>query len=154
METNEYLSQIIKYQRMAENKQNEIERFRSILTSTTIEPKEDKIQTSSDKDKISTFMAKIVDNEVEIKRLLTEREVIIRQIENFSNDPDLYQSLYCRYVEGMTINESRSKLYCSKSKAYDIFERAVVEFERVYGKNYMRKGRKRNKQTEKETMVN
>lgn len=153
METNEYLSQIIKYQRMAENKQNEIERFRSILTSTTIEPKEDKIQTSSDKDKMSTFVAKIVDNEVEIKRLLTERDVIIRQIENFSNDPDLYQSLYCRYVEGMTINESRSKLYCSKSKAYDIFERAIVEFERVYGRNYMRKRRKRNKQTEKETMV-
>ena len=153
MDTNAHLSQIIKYQRMIENKQGEIERFRGILTSITIEPKEDKIQTSSDKDKMSTFVAKIVDNESEIRVLFAEREKIINQIETFSDDPDLYQSLYCRYVEGMTVNESRTKLFCSKTKAYEIFNEAMSEFERVYGKTYLRKGHKRNKRTQKETMV-
>lgn len=153
MDTNAHLSQIIKYQRMIENKQGEIERFRGILTSITIEPKEDKIQTSSDKDKMSTFVAKIVDNESEIRVLFAEREKIINQIETFSDDPDLYQSLYCRYVEGMTVNESRTKLFCSKTKAYEIFNEAMSEFERVYGKTYLKKGLKRNKRTQKETMV-
>lgn len=153
MDTNAYLSQIIKFQRMIENKQNESMRFRDILTSTTIEPKEDKIQTSSDKDKMSTFMAKIVDNDKEIEILYDERKKIINQLENFSDDPNLYQILYCRYVDNLTVNNSRFKIGCSKSKAYDLYLNAMEEFERVYGRFYLKKGNKRKKRTEKEVFA-
>lgn len=153
MDTHAYLSQIVKIQRMIENKQNEIFRFRDILTSVTIEPKEDKIQTSSDKDKMSAFVAKIVDNEKDIEKLYDERKKIIGQLENFSDDPDLYQILYCKYVDNLTVNNARLRIGCSKSKAYDLYEDAMTEFERIYGKTYLKKGKKRKIQTEKEIIA-
>lgn len=153
MDTNDYLSQIVKFQRMIENKQNEIFRFKDILTSTTIEPKEDKIQTSSDKDKMSTFMAKIVDSEKDIEKLYDERKKIINQLENFSDNPDLYQILYCTYVDNISINNARFKIGCSKSKAYKLYDDAMTEFENVYGKIYLKKGNKRKKRTEKEVFA-
>lgn len=148
--TDAYLSQIIKFQRMIENKQAEIMRFRDIMMSVTIEPKEDKIQTSSDKDKLSTFTAKVVDTETEIREIYEKRMEIIRQIETFSSDPDFYQVLYCRYVDGMSLNNARHKLFCSKTKIYDLYDHALMEFEAVYGRKYLKKGQKRKNQTKKE----
>ena len=154
MTTDAYLSQIIKFERMIENKQSEIMRFRDIMTSITVEPKEDVVQTSSDKDKLATFTARVVDDESEIMDLLTKRHDLIRQIETFSNDPDMYQILYCRYVAGMSINDARHKLFCSRSKVYDLYDRALREFETVYGFKYIKKRQKRKNQTKKETFTN
>ena len=154
MTTDAYLSQIIKFERMIENKQSEIMRFRDIMTSITVEPKEDVVQTSADKDKLATFTARVVDDETEIIDLLTKRHDLIKQIETFSSDPDMYQILYCRYVAGMSINDARHKLFCSRSKVYDLYDKALREFEAVYGFKYIKKRQKRKNRTKKETFTN
>ncbi len=102
---------------------------------------------------MSAFMAKIVDNEKDIEKLYDERKKIIGQLENFSDDPDLYQILYCKYVDNLTVKDARLRIGCSKSKAYDLYEDAMTEFERIYGKTYLKKGKKRKNQTEKEIIA-
>ena len=152
MTTDEYLMQIIKLERMIENKKEQILSFRDVLLSKTIENHEDKIQTSSDKDRLSTFTARIVDEEKEIEGLYERRKKIISQIESLP-DPDLYQVLYSRYVDGISVNDARHKIHCSKTKIYSLYYRAIEEFEARYGKIYMKKSKKGKERTEKETLT-
>lgn len=143
--TNDYLSQIIKYDRIIENKQDEIIRFRNLLASMTAKLKDENVQLTVDKDKMSAYMSQIVDDEREIEQLLTQRRIIIGQIEDFSMDPRLYQVLYCRYVDGTTISEACSRIKCSRTKAHELHHQALDDFEKVYGHLYMKNRRKRKK---------
>lgn len=63
MTTKTYLEQIERLDRMIQNKLSEISQLKHIAMSITIEPKEVNVQVSSDKDKIGTAIAKIIDLE-------------------------------------------------------------------------------------------
>ena len=67
MQTREYLSQIVRFDRMIENRKMEIEQLRSIATSTTIPHKDVNVKSSSDKDKMGNTVVKIVELEKETR---------------------------------------------------------------------------------------
>lgn len=136
MTTQAYLSQAKRFDRMTMNKVQEIERYKELLLSTTVAPKQDVIQSSGNKDKLGTFMAKIVDLEKELDYVNMSREKIIKQIEGMS-DPDVYQVLYSKYISDCSLNEIARLIHISKTHVYRLHDRALVEFEEKYGKYYL-----------------
>ena len=147
MTTEAYLFQAIRFERMIRNKMSEIQRYRDLVTSITVENKQDKIQTSGSKDKLGDFASKIVDMENVIGRMKKARETIIKQIEGME-DVDDYQILYSRYIDDDNLFVIKDIIHCSKSQVYRLHDRALAEFESKYGKLYLnssRKGRNGNK---------
>lgn len=136
MKTQEYLQQAIRFERMAKNKLQEIERYRDMVASVTVAPKTDVIQSSGDKDKLGSMVAKIIDLEAEIENIIDVRERIIRQIESMKN-PDIYQVLYGKYINGESLNEVGRLIHCSKTQIYRLHDRAIEDFEKKYGKYYL-----------------
>lgn len=149
MTTEEYLNQAIRCERMIRNKMTEIQRYRDLATSVTVENNPNKVQTSGSKDKLGEFMARVVDMEVEVARLKNTRETIIRQIESIE-DADFYQILYSKYIDGDNLFTIKDIIHCSKSTVYVLHEKALAEFESKYGKLYIKPTRKRKKKEEKE----
>lgn len=136
MTTDEYLKQATRFEYMIRNKSNEINRYRDLATSITVEPKADKIQTSSDKDRMGSMVAKIYDLENEVGNLLYFRNRIISQIESIT-DADLYQILYLKYIENMNFAEIRYEIHVSRTTLYRMYEKAIEIFEEKYGNDYL-----------------
>ena len=136
METHEYLSQVSRFEYLIKNKIDEIERLRTLITSITIEPKSDKVQSSGDKDKVGAFCARIVDLETEIVYLDNFRNQIIGEIEDMKN-PDEYQVLYSIYVSKMGATKASQVIRCSRGKVYLLLKSGIENFEKKYGKNYL-----------------
>ena len=69
-----------------------------MATSITVAQKDVNVQTSSDKDRMGSAVAKIVDLETEANEMICEyiqkREMIIQQIETIS-DTNMYHILFC-----------------------------------------------------------
>ena len=141
METKQYLGQIKRLDRMIQNKLSEIYQLKTMACSITIEPKEDKIQTSSDKDRMGSTVVKIVDLENEVDSLVDElvdkRKKIIEQIDNMDND-DYYHVLTERYVLKKTFNEIAQGESWGSRQVYRVHDKAIVEFERIYGEEYLK----------------
>ena len=139
METKKYLGQIKRLDRMIQNKLAEIYQLKTMACSITIEPKEDKIQTSSNKDRIGSTVSKIVDLENEVDNLVDElvdkRKKIIEQIDNMDND-DYYHILTERYVLKKTFNEIAQGEFWGSRQVYRVHDKAIAEFERIYGQEY------------------
>lgn len=86
METREYLGLIIRYDRMVENKLLDIEKMRTMVTSTSVSQKDVNVQTSTDKDKLGSIVTKIVQLEKETDELIDKRFDIVRKIENAKSE--------------------------------------------------------------------
>lgn len=136
MTTDKYLGQVIRFSRMTINKMSEIQRYREMATSITVANKEDKIQTSSDKDKLGSMVAKIVDLDNQINEMEKTRETIISQIESI-DDSDMYAVLYAKYITDQKLSDVRRDIHCSKSTIYRIYEEAMNLFEEKYGEMYL-----------------
>lgn len=136
MTTQAYLSQAKRFDRMTMNKVQEIERYKDLLYSTTASTKQDVVQSSGDKDKLGSFVAKIVDLEKELDYVNMSREKIIEQIEGMS-DPDVYQVLYSKYISDCSLNEIARLIHMSKTHIYRLHDKAIAEFEEKYGKYYL-----------------
>ena len=94
------------------------------------------MQTSSDKDRLGSTVAKIVDLEKETDRLvdrfIDKRSHIISQIDGLDNI-DYYHVLSMRYVARNTFEEIAKKTNWSIRKVFSIHGEALKEFERLYG---------------------
>lgn len=135
MTTEKYLSQAIRFERMVKNKTGEMARYRDLSVSISVNNDSERVQTSGNKDKIGEFATRIYDLQKEIQDLTVKRDTIINQIENM-DDPDVYQVLYSKYIDGIHLHEVKDIIHCSKTQIYRIHERALSEFEKKYGKLY------------------
>lgn len=135
MTTKAYLSQIIRFEHNIRNKLKEIQRFKDMSVSITVQNNADRVQTSSDKDKIGSIVAKITDLENEIAVTTAQRDKIIRQIERME-DADSYQILYSCFVDGETVLSIKNIIHCSKAQIYRLYDAALDQFEEKYGKYY------------------
>ena len=136
MTTVKYLEQAKRFEFMIQNKSNEVERFKAMATSITVAPKEDVIQSSGDKDKIGTLMAKVIDLENEVRVLTESRDKIIKQIESIS-DADMYQIMYLKYIEDLSFSEIGRMIHYQKSSVVNKLKNALVIFEEKYGSQYL-----------------
>ena len=98
METREYLSLVVRYNRMIENKLKEVENLRSIIYSTSaVQSNGDRIQTSKNPDKISSYVSKIVDMEREVDNIIDKRYEIVQEIESIP-DTNMYDVLCQKFI--------------------------------------------------------
>lgn len=136
MQTREYLSQIVRFDRMIENRKMEIEQLRSIATSTTIPPKDINVKSSSDKDKMGNTVVKIVELEKETSVIISQRSKILRQIENIP-DAKMYEVLYQKFVDNKPNKEIKLENITSVRRVQQILNDALAKFESMYGYQYL-----------------
>lgn len=141
MDTKTYLHQIERLDRMIQNKLSEIEQLKHIATSITIAPKEVNVQTSSDKDRMGSSVAKLLDLEKETDRLVDDyiykRKRIIEQIDSIG-DTNMYHVLSERYIMRKDLSVIAVEMGYSFKQVCRIHGNALVEFERLYGKEYLK----------------
>lgn len=136
METREYLGLIIRYDRMVENKLLDIEKMRTMVTSTSVSQKDVNVQTSTDKDKLGSIVTKIVQLEKETDELIDKRFDIVRKIEKM---PDLneYDVLIQRYVQKKQIKEMELDNISTYKQKLRFLKKAEKSFEEMYGNEYL-----------------
>lgn len=121
-----YLMKIEKYDAMIENKKAEKEKWETIATSTTTQLSE-KVQTSSNGQKITNAVMKILKIQEEldeyIEKFKNKRDEIIGVIEQL--DVDEYDLLHKVYVQYYTLKEVAYKKKRSYSSITAIHGRAL-----------------------------
>lgn len=139
METKQYLNQIERLEKQIQNKLSEIYQLKTMACSVTVSKETDRVQTSPDKDRLGSTVAKIVDLEKETDKLVDEfvdkRNHIIGQIDSMEN-VDYYHILSLRYVSRNTFDDIANKTGWSIRQTFRIHGQALVEFEKEYGAEY------------------
>lgn len=140
METKTYLSQISRLDRQIQNKLSEIYQLKTMACSVTVSNDGEKVQTSGDKDRLGSVVAKIVDLERETDKLVDsvveKRSRIIEQIDGIENE-DFYHVLSLRYVGKNTFENIAKSTHWSLRKVFTLHDQALQEFERLYGYEYL-----------------
>lgn len=141
MTTKSYLDQVERLDRMIQNKLYEINKLKNIATSITIAPKEVNVQVSSDKDRMGSAVAKLLDLEKETENLVNDyinkRKRIIEQIDNIENT-NMYHVLSERYIMRKDLSVIAVEMGYSFKQVCRIHGNSLVEFERLYGKEYLK----------------
>ena len=134
MDTKQYLSQIERLDKMIQNKLSEIYQLKTMACSVTVSNEKERVQTSSDNDRLGSTVAKIVDLEKEtdmlVDRFIDKRSHIISQIDGLDNI-DYYHVLSMRYVARDTFETIAKKTNWSIRKVFSIHGEALKEFERI-----------------------
>ena len=140
MTTKTYLSQIERLDRMIQNKLSEIYQLKTMAGSVTVSNEGERVQTSGDKDRMGSTVAKIVDLERETDELVNsfvkKRKRIIEQIYSIE-DLDFYHVLSMRYVARDTFETIAVKTNWSIRKIFSLHGKALLEFEKMYGSEYL-----------------
>lgn len=136
METREYLGLIIRYDRMVENKLLDIEKMRTMVTSTSVSQKDVNVQTSTDKDKLGSIVTKIIQLEKETDELIDKRFDIVRKIEKMPNLNE-YDVLIQKYVLKKQIKELELDNASTYKQKLRFLKKAEKSFEELYGKEYL-----------------
>ena len=140
MTTKQYLNQIDRINRMINNKLAEIYQLKTMVCSISVSANEDKVQSSSDKDKLGSAVAKIVDLENEINKAIDiyvdKKERIVSQIDSVKDIME-YQVLFSRYIEHKTFEQIAEDNDYSVRQILRIHGNALVEFEKKFGQEYL-----------------
>ncbi len=140
METKQYLSQIRRLDRQIQNKLSELYNLKMMASSISVSNEGERVQTSGNKDQLGAVVAKIVDMEKEVDKMVDlfvyTRSKIISQIDSL-DDLDSYDILSMRYVAGKTFHEISEKTGWSIRKVFSLHGKALLEFEKKFGREYL-----------------
>ena len=140
MDTKQYLSQIKRLDRKIQNKLSELYNLKMMARSISVSNEGERVQTSGNKDQLGAVVAKIVDMEKEVDKMVDlfvdTRSEIISQIDSM-DDLDSYDILSMRYVAGKTFHEISEKTGWSIRKVFSLHGKALLEFEKKYGREYL-----------------
>lgn len=140
MQTQDYLRQIERLDRMIQNKLCEINQLKCMATSITVAPKEVNVQASSDKDRLGNTVSKLVDLEREtdelVDKYIVKRKKIIGQIDDIK-DTNMYHVLSERYIARKDFSTIAVEMGYSFRQVCRIHGSALNEFERKYGSEYL-----------------
>lgn len=138
MDTKRYLGQIKRLDRLIQNKLSEIYQLKTIACSITVSNEKEKVQTSAEKDRLGSTVAKIVDLENETDKLvdsfMEKRKHIISQMETL--ETEMYHVLFGRYVSCKTFDQIAEEIPCSRMQVNRIHGKALLEFEKRFGREY------------------
>lgn len=134
MDTKQYLSQIERLDKMIQNKLSEIYQLKTMACSVTVSNDSERVQTSSDKDRLGSTVAKIVDLEKETDRLVDsfidlkkETMLIIRMIKSERHREILFK----KYLEQKSLYEIAEELGMTDRGCKKAHKRALEEFEKI-----------------------
>lgn len=140
MKTKQYLNQIERFQTLIKHKQSEICELKSMACGAAVSTNTERVQTSGNKDRIGSTMAKIIDMEQETNQLIEsymeKRKVIINQIDSME-DLAQYSILYARYIEKKKLEVIADEMGYSCRQIIRIHVDALNAFEKKYGKAYL-----------------
>jgi DNA-directed RNA polymerase specialized sigma subunit len=131
METKQYLNQILRLDRQIKNKLAEIYQLRTMAESITVATDKERVDGSGDKDKLGCIMARIVDMEREVDKMVDKRCDIVAQIDGME-DTESYDVLAKIYI----LDQDLKAIAIEKNISYKTFSRlhkkALKEFEEKY----------------------
>lgn len=131
MEVKQYLAKIQRYDRMIKNKLDEIHKLRTMAMNISVSSEEDKVQTSSDKDKIGVILSRIIDMEREVDEMIDNRCEIVLQIEKMDN-LDSYDILANVYILGKDLKVVAVEKHFSYRHFIRLYNKALKEFQQKY----------------------
>lgn len=131
MDTKQYLGQIQRYDRMIKNKLDEIYKLRTLTMNISVSNDDDRVQTSSDKDKIGVMLARIIDMEREVDEIIDKRCEIVIQIEKMEN-LESYDILANIYILGKDLKVVAVEKHFSYRHFIRLYNRALKEFQQKY----------------------
>ena len=133
MDTKQYLGQISRLDRKINSKLCEISELRSIACGTSVQNDADRVQTSSDKDRLGSIVAKIVDLEHEVDEMTDDLYGIklsaLGVLEKIERE-NYREILYLKYFEGKSIYDIAVDLNMSDRGCKKAHKRALEEFEK------------------------
>lgn len=140
MTTKSYLQSIEELDKRIESKLVDKYQLETMAMSITVSNDTERVQSSSEKDRMANTVAKIIDLEKEIDVLvdsfIDKRKHIISQIDAMDN-PTFIQVLSLRYIGKKTLDDIAVSLGNKTRRHADrIHGRALQEFERLYGNEY------------------
>ena len=134
MDTKQYLQQIERLDKMIQNKLSEIYQLKTMACNVTVSNDSERVQTSSDKDRLGSTVAKIIDLEKETDRLVDsfidlkkETMLIIRMIKSERHREILFK----KYLEQKSLYEIAEELGMTDRGCKKAHKRALEEFEKI-----------------------
>ena len=134
MDTKQYLQQISRLDRMIQNKLSEIYQLKTMACSVTVSNDGERVQTSSDKDRLGSTVAKIVDLEKETDRLVDrfiDLKKEIMSIISMIKSEKHREILFKKYFEQKSIYAIAEELGMTDRGCKKAHKRALEEFEKI-----------------------
>ena len=142
MTTKEYLGKISRLERMIDNKYTEILKYKELAHSVAAIHYDVRVKSTPNFDRMGTAVAKIEAMEREldliIDQFVDEKNYIISQIDAIEDEMH-YQVLFARYIQKKTFERIAEELNYSLRQISRVHDRALADFERRYGEEYLEK---------------
>ena len=133
MNAKDYLLQLKKLDRMIENKQIEIQQLKGVATSITPTMSGERVQSTSNPQRIADAIGDYIDLEAEVKRdiaeLFAKKREIIASIEQLNTTE--YDILHKIYVQYLTFDEVAFSCNYSRSWVATVHGRALQHLQEV-----------------------
>ena len=130
----EYLGQLLRYEKMINNKLSELYQLKAMSSSISVAMDSERVQTSVRNDKIPNAIVRIEEKQAEINSIVEDyvnaKDKIIRDIEKLT-DSNQYDVLFKRYVEHKTFEVIATDLNYSWRQIIRIHGEALREFEKI-----------------------
>ena len=133
MVTKQYLGQIERLDKMIQNKLSEIYQLKTMACGVTVSNDGERVQTSSDKDRLGSTVAKIVDLEKETDRLVDrfiDLKKEIMSIISMIKSEKHREILFKKYFEQKSIYAIAEELGMTDRGCKKAHKRALEEFEK------------------------
>lgn len=133
MKAKEYLQQVVKLDKLINNKLIEIEQWKAIATGTTAHSEGERVQASGSQQKMADAVNKYIDMEAEltvvIDRLVDTKKEIISTIEQL---PAMeYDLLHMVYIQFLTLDDVADKYHISERWTTTIHGRALAHVQKI-----------------------
>ena len=141
MTTEEYLNSIQTYEKRIEIKTMELCRLKTMSNNVRKSNLDERVQNNTQsKDSVGEAVAKIIDLEKNVDSVVDEfirkRNEIIKKLDGIKN-VQYYQVLSLKYINNKTYKEIAELLGCSIMQINRIRQKAILEFEKMYGNDYI-----------------
>ena len=133
MKAKEYLMQVVRADRMIDNKLHEIEELRRMATSDTSVLKDDVVSGGGTGDKVGTIVSKIIDMENELDREIDKLVDLKREVMSVIDQLDTKKCdiLYKRYLQNKTWEKIAVETGFSYVWVCKLHGRALQDVERI-----------------------
>ena len=139
MDTKQYLGQISRLDRMIKNKMTELAQYKELAYGLSAIANKERVQSTPEFDKMSGKVAKIIEMEEKIDKLIDEyvdkKNLIVSQIDSMENET-YYEILFARYIEKKTFEKIATDIGYSFRNTTRLHGKALIDFEKKYGKFY------------------
>lgn len=140
MKAKEYLMQVVRADRMIDNKLHEIEELRRMAISVTSVLKDDVVSGGGTGDKVGTMVSKIIDMEYELDREIDKLVDLKREVMSVIDqlEPTKCEILYKRYLQKKTWEKIAVETGFSYVWVCKLHGRALQDVERILDGDFKR----------------